>query len=560
MNITLKNYNTEIPKLLLKKAEKKLVRECDENPKGVFTAYVDDGDDTFDVSLTINVKEEIIKDSCDCLSKIYFCIHKVALVVFLVKGSKTAVAIKAKKITKTEALLQQTDHEKLKNWVREILFKNKDLELTFTHYFSEKEEKYTIDEVNKITTDAAKAIIKNKKNVDPTTLKKLVDVWKEVQSPFVQYYINHLADDNAFSIFQRIVELGENYHYSLYVNSNKIPKYLESLFQKTIEPINLLQNDEHWMKAVNLFVNNISDHGLKIRVEYLVNLKNIMAVSNDKRKQMLAKNICLKYENLVVQKLINFYVFTEMLYNLLEENILLDQYFTIFQPIYFNNTFNIKLIKKLIDKKQFDKALEYSKAQINANYKEEYSVPYLKLKREIYTELKDDASLAAVITILFPYSYNFNDFLFLYENITDINAKKEWRTKMLSKARNASRNSNESATEFVFQLMNYEEKYKKMIEYIERDCSYKIILQFFVPMFQTDQKELLHKIMNKNEGWFISSKVEDEKISFSALMDQMIKSYGERLIAEKFKRTSNSYFQNYTNSFVHYVRDKLKLE
>ena len=556
MNITLQNYTSEIPKQLQKKAEKNIVRECDENPKGVFTAYVDDGDDTFDVCLSLSSKNEITKDSCDCKSKIDFCIHKVALVIFIAKGKKINYAVKTKKISKTETLLQNADPEKLKDWVREILAKNKDIELTFTHYFIPKEISYTVDEVSKITTETAKAIIKNKKNVDPTLLKKLVDVWNEVQSPFLQHYLDNIADENAFSIFKRMIELGESYQFSLYINSNKITKYIDSLFQKTIEPINLLQNEEQWLKAVNLFVHDIVDHGLHTKVKYLAHLINIMSVSSEERKQLLAQNICSVYEKCNPEKVINFHTFTEKLFAMLEENDLLDTYYTIFHPIRFNNDFNIKLIKKLIEKKEFNQAIDYCKKQINANYNEEYSVPYYQLLREIYTETKNDVGLVATITFLFPYTYEFDDFLFIYENITDATEKKNWRTKILSKAKNASNKTQGRSINFIFNLMNYEKKYKKMIEYIDIETNFTNVFLYFEPMFEVDKIQLLKNIIDKSDGWNMYDRNEENKHIYPALMQKLIASYGENIIRSHFINPSKSSFY-FANSFVRFVNEKL---
>jgi len=50
MELTLKNYRMALPKALLKQAEKNTVRECDETTPGNYVAYVDEGNDSFDVS------------------------------------------------------------------------------------------------------------------------------------------------------------------------------------------------------------------------------------------------------------------------------------------------------------------------------------------------------------------------------------------------------------------------------------------------------------------------------------------------------------------------------
>jgi hypothetical protein len=53
LELTLKNCKTLLSPVVLKAAEKLLVRECDEIEKGTYIAYIDKGKDTYDVSLTL---------------------------------------------------------------------------------------------------------------------------------------------------------------------------------------------------------------------------------------------------------------------------------------------------------------------------------------------------------------------------------------------------------------------------------------------------------------------------------------------------------------------------
>jgi hypothetical protein len=60
MELSLENHKTVLPKELLKKAEKNKVRECDETARGHFIAYVDEGSESFDVSLNILPNKVIV--------------------------------------------------------------------------------------------------------------------------------------------------------------------------------------------------------------------------------------------------------------------------------------------------------------------------------------------------------------------------------------------------------------------------------------------------------------------------------------------------------------------
>jgi len=76
--------------------------------------------------------------------------------------------------------------------------------------------------------------------------------------------------------------------------------------------------------------------------------------------------------------------------------------------------------------------------QIKSNYRDEYNVPYLKSLKEIYVIEKDDENLAKVLSVLFPYTFEFDDYLFIVNSLSE-EERKKWRTKILSRARNASR-------------------------------------------------------------------------------------------------------------------------
>ncbi len=78
MQIGFSNYKKVIAATVIKEGEKLLqssaVRELDEVSKGCFVAYVDVGDESWDVRLVLNEKEELTEYFCDCDSD-YFFVH-----------------------------------------------------------------------------------------------------------------------------------------------------------------------------------------------------------------------------------------------------------------------------------------------------------------------------------------------------------------------------------------------------------------------------------------------------------------------------------------------------
>jgi hypothetical protein len=72
--------------------------------------------------------------------------------------------------------------------------------------------------------------------------------------------------------------------------------------------------------------------------------------------------------------------------------------------------------------------------------------------------------MADVLAQLFPYTFLFEDYIYITARMTDEEEKKKRRTKMLTRARHMSGYNNGAAIRFCFALANHEKKYAKMIE------------------------------------------------------------------------------------------------
>lgn len=561
MNLSLKNYKTTLSKELQKLAEKNKARECDETGKGHFVAYIDEGNDTFDVSLNLSPDQEIVSHACDCRNGNEFCRHKTALLIHIAKGAKITQSIKVRKKSKAEALLEDAELNDLKGWVRDLLQKNKDIELSFTHYFSGKQQQYSPEEVTKLTDEAIKAVVKNKKNIDPTQLKKLVELWTDIHAPIVKSYYANVAEEISFINFHTAVECCILLHLNANTSSNRIIKYTESLLQQSAEPVANLYNDDLWEKAVSYFIQHIQ-YKNSIRIHYVVHLKNILSISSEERRNKLIDLLAKHYKKTGFENIYNGNQYTKVLFGLMEEYKLINKYYKLFEPITFDNGFNIKLIRILIDNKEIKAAKELSEKQIGSNYREEYNTPYLGFLKEIYKLEKDEVNLAKVLSVLLPQTYNFDDFLYIYNRMKDLEEKKKWRTKVLSRAKNASNNYNKTATEFIFKLMDYEKKYLKMIDYIDSHTPYHLILQYFEPMALTDKARLLEAIIKKSEGFFRSSEQDEEKDKevFPQLLSGLLKHYDEEYLVKVVNQAMKQKYYYTPNNFIKFLLSSSSLK
>jgi hypothetical protein len=558
MALTLKNYRKELLKELLQLAEKNAVRECDESEAGRFIAYVDEGSNSFDVSVTILTGEKIGESTCDCGANINFCRHKVALVNHLAKGQKPKNTLKLKKKEgASESLMDGVEFGMLKEWVTGLIQKNKDIELAFVHHFSAKNKQYNAEDVAKLIKDAIKATGCNKKNIDASQVKKLVDLWAEVLQPVIDHYHLGVMDEKTFQNLHTMLESCYQFQFGINTTSVRIGKYIEEVLKNSETPLNNLQNDEAWRRAAGFFINHIFEGANKVRMHYLLHLQNIISTASPEKREHMIGLLADQYKNINPELLFDGAPYTKIIFGLIETYNLFPLYYKIIKPINFDNEFNKKLIGLLIENNHLELAEKYCRRQIKTNYREEYNIPYLKLLKEIYTVQGDEESLAGVLTQLFPYEFNFDDYLFIIGRLQPVEQKK-WRTKILTRARNASRGVNEALV-FCFKLMDHEKNYKKMIEYINSDTPYSTILKYFEPMVVADKTRLLNAISRKSDSiWLYTDKRVKEEETFPELFDLAKKYYGAEylILAIKQIETGNKYF-NTLSRFLNYAKQQL---
>ena len=559
MTITLKDYADVLPKELMALAEKNKVRECDETEKGHFVAYVDDGNDSYDVVLNFT-GNELSTHTCDCKNGHTFCRHKAALLMHIARGKKVKAPVKAKKKeNKTEILLDQIEATDLKEWVRNLLHKNKDLELSFIHYFSTIRQLYTPEDVKKLVAEAIKVVLGNRKTAEAIQLKRLTELWTEMLRTVVEQYQANVTDEGSFLNFHTMLEDIISVQYKIETTSNKLPKFVEGLLQRSAEAINNLQIEESWDKAIRYFIRYlIRDQG-GFRSHYLVHLNNIAAISIFARKEKITDLLVKQYGNALPESRGNAHTYTKMIFLMVEANDLFSRYYTLFKPIPYDNDYNLKLIQLLIKNHHFEIAEKYCRAQIMSNYKTDYNVIYWEQLKEIYTLTNDEGKLAEILAVLFPFTYDFDDYLIIASRIPE-EERKKWRTKMLSRASNASNSRNTAATVFCFRLMDYEKNHKKMIEYIDSHASYSIITPYFEKMILTDKAKLIETMLRKHDDTFWIDIERDKKddACFPELYALVEKNYTPQylkmIIAKEEK--DRKYYR--LNRFMSYVKEQLE--
>ncbi|RYZ61561.1 MAG: hypothetical protein EOO14_04710 [Chitinophagaceae bacterium] len=561
MQPSLSNFKTTFSPAFLRKAASCAVRECDETSKGTFEAYVDQGEESYDVMLGLGKGKEVVSHRCDCGSTEAFCRHKAALLLHLAGTiSKKEPSVKGKKAkqSKVGILLEEVDAESLKTWVRELLEENKDLALAFEKRFEEKKTIYTKAEAEALTTEAIKSVVKNRMRIEISELKKIVALWTSVHQPVVNAYMADVASDAGFWAFHAVLESCLLFDSRVHTNSVKVPNYVQSLLDKSVEPIAQLYTDEAFNTATGYFENLVLAGANGVRIHYLAHLQKVLTVSSAERLEAGTKKLVQQYNKALSERRHNGNEYTKLLFSFVEANGFLPRYLTTFQPIRYDNAFNALLLENLLAAGALDLAESYAKAQIESNIREEYDIPYLKVLQEIYRRKKNDDALADIIEKLLPYTFDFDDYLFLDERKPDTEEKKKWRTKLLSRAKSAASYGRSDSESFYFRVLSHEKRYKKMVDAIRAETPLKVIVEYFEPMAAADKQGLLRVIINMHEnfGWSYGLEQKNDNESyFPQLAALMKKTYGEQMLKLAIIQAGKNRFYVRESKFISYLNE-----
>ena len=558
--ITLANYSSLFSADLQKKATATKVRECDEVEKNSFVAYVDDGTESYDVSIKIGKGKVVEKHDCDCGATAPFCKHKLALLQHIEADPKPEK--KVKKVAKqspTALLLESADTEKLKLWVLELIKKNKDIELSFVHHFSEEKKKYTPDEIREISLEAVKAVISRRKNIEAGEVKKIVDVWTTIHAPIIDDYLSDVSDKNAFVNFNAIIDVVFSQLIGYAVSSNKFIKYIESLMLKIIEPINKVVYEPSWELAVGHINKKIFSGDREIKKLYLTFLTSLLTISSDERKAKLSFAMLEQFKIYVAGEKYQLVEYNLTMLSIAESNNLFGQYHTCFKPLFFQNEYNIKLINILIEHEYFELAEQFCKQQINNNSNSKYDYSYFILLKKIYALTKDNKKLAYVISVMFNQTYDFNEYNFILEHIEGEENRNKWMKSVRHNALIDAKASNKKAMNFYFELLNSEKDFKKMLATLADFRNYELILKYFEPMYHASKIKFLDAIIMKNYSYsFSGGKYKGEKEeTLEELLQKVIEFYSLEYVTNHFEYSSKTSLYGYENVFLTYSLDRL---
>jgi hypothetical protein len=188
------------------------------------------------------------------------------------------------------------------------------------------------------------------------------------------------------------------------------------------------------------------------------------------------------------------------------ENDLFGKVYMHFEPIRYENDFNVFLIEKLIEIQKLDLAENIAKQQIAINYQERYNIGYYQLLVKIYTISADEKKMALLQMKLIFYDFSLDSYKQIQKHC-EIDTFKKFRIKLLT-AFKRDFYGNKKAVQSYFEILYFEKKFKNMIENISEHTSYELIFNYKEELFLFDKLSFLLALMKIEKSSFYYKEVE----------------------------------------------------
>ena len=513
--LTLDNYQDIALKSVFGKAKKLVARDIEEVSPNKFVAYVDDEKESYDVAIVLEGKN-VAEVSCDCPKHTTFCLHKIALLNFIKSKKPTkSISVKRRK-TESEILLEQLDESTLKLWASELFKKNKDIEFLFVNEFTKNEIQYTKDDVIKIIDKAIKSVIKSKKNIDATELKRIIDALEVALAPVSKFCKEHIFLPEPYDLFLLSNSILFEFHNKMPLNSIKLIRFIEKRYKEINLYIHSIQNKSQWETIIdeNIKFLLLEEGIYGMQMETIFHLYE--SIDTKERKAFFA-SIIFEVHTTAINKGTRYIKEVKLFFlKVFSENDLFRKVYMHFEPIRYENDFNVFLIEKLIEIEKYDLAENIAIQQIAINYQERYNINYYQLLVNIYTISADEKKMALLQMKLIFYNFSLDTYKLIQKHC-DVDAFRKFRTKLLTAFKRDFYGSKKAVQNY-FEILYFEKKLKNMIDTISEYTSYELIFNYKEELFLFDKLS------------FLLALLKIEKSSFYYKEEKSIAEYREKFI------------------------------
>lgn len=376
----IQDFIKKIPANIIKnaKAFQGKVRELEEANKGIFQAFVDDENDSYDVSISFDAGAHITFHSCDCPSKSRICAHQAAVLIQLSSGdvkkdtSILAKKIRKKKITPEEELLDTLSTDKIKEWLADLLKNDKELLLKFLSKFSTNEVIVSRESIEENYITSLKAVAGRKKYLDASQIQRTLDLMTPLHQSVIADFSENKLKSLDISLLIDVNNAINKLYYSVKNSTTKIKTYKEKFWASIFEKLDL-EN----VKIIGDFLHKLTYEFNDKYIAILFLKQHPDILMNARLKILLQDTIRKVLEaNLTEERHLEFL-------NVFVNNQVFEKYSDQFSIVRYANKYNIPLIDQFIIHGKYERAKIYITEAMKYNTRAKYNIPYIELRKKI---------------------------------------------------------------------------------------------------------------------------------------------------------------------------------
>ena len=542
--MSLEKFKKNLSADLLKTASKHKIREFEELEKGKFVAFAEDGQQDYDLEFQLSAAGELTKHLCDCDSKAPFCSHKAALLLFLLSG-KTGQTAKAarkaplKKRSEAQVLLDSIDASEIKNWLSELFPSNRELELLFKAKFAYQGKEFTRKDVEKITKEAVKSVVKNRKTIEKAESKKIVALWRQFHKPILEFYWSAPEKATHFEAFAGLLEAITLSDIELRKKDAEFGLYRHQIVQQSEQILLKIQSQEDWEKALKGFLEEARLEESKLCHFYLSILLRLYAECSEDRKTGLMEQIMKAFLTVASgSDYLNKRYQLSILPSLTVEDQSFQKYFRHFTPLLYESPYNKLLIQKLIAADEWDHLEKICQKAVKGSQLNYSTITLYEGLKQVYMHKGDTTRLLNVLKIIVPQTFDITDYktaLSLFKNEQDAKA---FRNQVSSKARY---NYDPEAYNFWVNLAAYEGNYNKMLKSITRHTPYQTLLEHWDHLIAVDVKYFLRVLLTEADRDYEAPSDTEKEELFARIKEKIDQTIEMRTLQEAIRDNNRNW-------------------
>lgn len=500
-----------ISKSDLEKFNDLVVRELDEEVGGVFVSYVDEGDLTYDVR--IHIKDGVLlENSCDCDAKEDYCLHKL-IVLKSLKGVSKTKSKKIRKLSEAEELLIGLDRNTITTWMKSLFKINKDIELQFLLEFAKQEVFYTAAEVSILIDDAIKTVAGRRKKLDAREVKKIADLVNKSLEGVRDFVLIHSHQGIVIDLMNAVCTSITDFENRVAHTSVRMYRIKDAFIEHTALSIVQIKDSE----VMREMLEHIWDIVFKEQNAYR------RVIGEFELVQQLFNNCSKKqkyfFSSKVVEELervdISFDSYSIEVKRFFLEVIsscgLMKEYKNYFEPIRYQNDFNIKLLNALKEV-DFNLLEEYCLLIIESNHEEKYNIPYYEFLHDLYISAGDIERTLVYKKLLFLTHRSVEDYVFILQNDDKLVFNK-FRKLLILRLESEFHKKKDSEA-FLFSLLDAEKNYAEMLSYIDYHMRFAIFFPYMNLLYNFDKEELLRRLFHIGRYRLFGEEIHKETVDF----------------------------------------------